>query len=291
MKSMTGYGRGFASSGNSRVSCEIRGVNGRYFDARLYMSSEHMGLEPKLRRLCKDEVKRGRIEVFFKHEDPSEKQIDEFSKAKLGSFLDEIISFGNSRKIDVSLSAGDVLRLLKHVGEELNDSKAEDSELSDAYVKSLNEALGNFAEMRKKEGDAIEKELEDIMTRAALRMKSIEERLVDLSAEHRDKLKERVSKLLDGREVNELSLLNEIAIIADKSDVREEVFRFLEHKERFISLLGEDVIGKKLDFLIQEMNREVNTIGSKIGDVDLSNAVVDIKALVEQAREQIQNVE
>ncbi len=274
-----------------KVTCEIKGVNGRYFDAKFHIPTRHMRVESALRKISKKEVSRGRIDAYFRYEVLDSDRIDEHLKEKINFMLEDMKQIAESEGADLQVGAGDILSIMKYVSESGASDEEQWELIESAYVEATQNALKAFSNMRQKEGFSIASELEEILKKAVESMRVIEERAPEISSLYKDKLYDRVKKLLDGHKVDEIVLLNEVSVMADKTDVREEIFRFFEHAERFESLLNSSTVGKKLDFLIQEMNREVNTIGSKTQDVDISNTVIDIKGYVEQLREQIQNVE
>ncbi len=292
LKSMTSYGRGLGGNEHFKVLCEIRGVNSKHFDAKFFLQNKHIGVESDLRKIAKKEINRGRLEVFFRYEDLSSKSIVGKSKDEISRILDEMIVIAESKNIDLSVSASDMLKLLSYVGENAGLEDINYDMGFDAYKAAFASALDAFIKVKKEEGLAMKKEFENLLEKAKERIKIIEKRAPEMARLYKDKLFERVEKLLNGRDVNELSVINEVSIIADKTDVREEIVRFFTHVEKFERIMKEDgAIGKNLDFLAQEMHREVNTIGSKTQDIEISAMVVELKSIVEQIREQIQNIE
>ncbi len=289
---MTGYGKGVFENENFKVLCEIKGVNSRYFDAKFFLPSRHIGIEQELRKICKKKLSRGRIDVFFRYENLAEQSIIEKESDKISVLLDEMILLSKSKDMELSISPSDILKLASYVSEN-TDLEDLDYELEfDVYQRAFSLALDSFIKVKKDEGESMKIELLNLLNRAVDIMKNLEKRAPEISEVYKDKLFERVSKLLNGRDINELSVLNEVAIIADKSDVREEIVRFSTHAQKFETLLeSTQPVGKNLDFLAQEMHREINTIGSKSQDIEISSMVVEIKSIVEQIREQIQNIE
>ncbi len=292
MKSMTSYGKGLADNENFKVLCEMRGVNSKHFDAKFFLPSRHIGVETDLRKICKEKISRGRIEVFFRYEDVKKKSISDKSKREISRVLDEMLEVSNSKNIEMNISPTDILKLVSYVGE---NSSLEDLDYDmefSVYKAALENALEDFLKVKEEEGLAMKAEFLKLLEKAKEKIQFIEDRAPEMVRVYRDKLFARVEKLLSGRDVNELSVINEVSIIADKSDVREEIVRFYAHIEKFFNLMeGNGPIGKNLDFLAQEMHREVNTIGSKTQDIKISATVVELKSIVEQIREQIQNIE
>ncbi len=292
MKSMTSYGKGIGGNADFKVLCEIRGVNSKHFDAKFFLPSKHIGVESELRKIAKAKISRGRLEVFFRYEDLSKKSVIGKSKAEISRILDEMIDLAESKKLQLSVSASDMLKLVSYVGENagLEDINY-DLEFA-AYQDALAKALTVFLKVKEEEGLAMKNELEKLLVKAKDKITIIEQRAPEMVSIYRDKLFERVEKLLNGKDVNELSVINEVSVIADKTDVREEIVRFYTHLDKFSKLMDSSgAIGKNLDFLAQEMHREVNTIGSKTQDIQISAMVVELKSIVEQIREQIQNIE
>lgn len=292
MKSMTSYGKGIAENENFKVLCEMRGVNSKHFDVKFFLPSRHIGVETDLRKLCKEKITRGRLEVFFRYEDVKKKSISDTSKREISRVLDEMLEVTNSKNIEMSVSPSDILKLISYVGE---NSSLEDLDYDmefGVYKDALSFALEDFMRVKEEEGLAMKAEFLTLLDKAKEKIKFIEDRAPEIVSIYREKLFDRVEKLLNGRDVNELSVINEVSIIADKSDVREEIVRFYAHVEKFLQLMdGSGPMGKNLDFLAQEMHREVNTIGSKTQDIKISATVVELKSIVEQIREQIQNIE
>lgn len=292
LRSMTSYGRGLGENANFKVLCEIRGVNSRYFDAKFFLPSKHIAVEPRLRKLCKNRVSRGRLEVFFRYDNTEKHTISGELRAGLSELVDEMKVFAEEKEIGLSLSAGDLLKLLSYVNDKKGLEEVGYEEEFKVYETALLDALEVFLRVKEEEGLAMKSELRSLLQKGKILIHAIEKRAPELVDTYKERLCERVEKLLAGREVNELSLINEVSIIADRTDVREEIVRFLTHLEKFAHLIeGKGALGKNLDFLAQEMHREVNTIGSKTQDVEISAMVVELKSVVEQIREQVQNIE
>ncbi len=289
---MTSYGKGIGGNADFKVLCEIRGVNSKHFDAKFFLPSKHIGVESDLRKIAKEKISRGRLEVFFRYEDLSKKSVIGKSKEEISRILDEMIDLADSKNIKLSVSASDMLKLVSYVGENAGLEEINYDVEFTAYKDALSSALQAFIRVKEEEGLAMKNELIKLLAKAKDKIIIIEKRAPEMVSIYRDKLFERVEKLLNGKDVNELSVINEVSVIADKTDVREEIVRFFTHVDKFTKLMETNgAIGKNLDFLAQEMHREVNTIGSKTQDIQISAMVVELKSIVEQIREQIQNIE
>ena len=293
IKSMTGFGRGEFADGKRRVITEVKAVNHRYADVSVKMPKRYSFAEEGVKNTVKALAKRGKIDVGIIVENLTEDDVsirlNEPAAEKYYSSLKELKEkFSLSGDIDISLLASlpEVLRSIPDVsGEE---------EICRAMEASARIAVENLDAMRIAEGEKLS---EDIMMRGEL-IKSlvlkVEEIAPDVSRAYYEKLKERIRELTEGSvEIPEEKLAAEAAIVADKSNITEEVVRLKSHIKQMADIIvkSSQPEGRKLDFLVQEMNREANTIGSKANNIDITNMVVDIKSEIEKIREQVQNVE
>lgn len=289
---MTGFGKGEYENQLYRFIIEIKSVNHRYNDIAIRMPRHIAYLEENMKKSIKEKIKRGKVDVFVNLEYVEDSAIDikvDIPLAKsYKSALDELVmSLGLKDDIRLNniLGMSDVVKTeRKDIDEEL---------ITQSLVNALDIALENITEMRLREGEELK---EDILVKLKLVediVMLIEKRSPLVVIEYKEKLSERIKDLLDNSiEIEEDRLSNEIAFFADKSSIDEEIVRLKSHIKQFISILNEDdSIGRKLDFLIQELNREINTIGSKANDTVISNHVVDLKAELEKIREQVQNIE
>ncbi len=292
MKSMTAYGKGMGGTAEFRVMCEMKGVNSKRLDSKFFLPSKHVGVETDLRKICKEKINRGRIDVFFRYEDSKQKSISGKQGKAVSGLMDDMLEFAKEKNINLTVSPSDLLRMVNYVAE---NSSLEDLDYEaefKAYKEAMTNALEAFDSVKIAEGEAMKKEIENLLNRGIDIIKQIEQRAPEMSKLYKDKLLDRVTKMLNGHDINELSIINEVAIVADRTDVREEIVRFLTHAEKFKELMeSEKAMGKNLDFLAQEMHREVNTIGSKTQDIEISSMVVKLKSIIEQIREQVQNIE
>ncbi|WMM26762.1 YicC/YloC family endoribonuclease [Tissierella sp. MB52-C2] len=292
VKSMTGFGRGEFSNELYNLKVEIKGVNHRYNDIIIKMPRHISYLEEKIKKIIKKEIHRGKIDVYIN--------------------LDYINESAINIKVDVPL-ARTYKSALEHLSTELNLTegvklfnilglsdiiKTERKELDEDIIwsclkEALDIAVKDIMSMKELEGEELKEDMLSKLHTIENIILDIEERSPLVVLEYKDRLRERIRELLD-KEINidEDRITSEVVIFADKCNINEEVVRLKSHIKQFISILNENnSIGKKLDFLIQEMNREINTIGSKANDVLISQRVVEAKAELEKIREQVQNVE
>ena len=291
IRSMTGYGRWQELADGMDITVEIKSVNHRYYEYSSRLPRAYGFLDDKLKAFLQGSISRGKVDVsvFIETVDAPGSQVTvNYSLAEgYVRALQELAQRYGLRD-DVSVTAlsrfPDILTVHR---------EAEDEEAVWAAVRRVAEqAVARFVEMREKEGAKLR---EDILNRAAVileKVAAVEERSPQTVKEHMDKVQARMRELLENASVDEQRLLTEAALFADKIAVAEETVRLRSHLEQLEQLLtGDGAVGRKLDFLVQEINREANTIGSKAQDVQLARVVVDIKAEIEKIREQIQNIE
>lgn len=292
MRSMTGFGRGKFASEGREYTVEIKSVNHKYSDVSVKMPRCISYLEENVRKLVGEAVSRGKIDVFITMDDYSEKGKDiKINKEMAKIYINQLRELSEETGIDCNINVIDISKFPEVL-------KISDEENEELYWKELQEALRvsleNFIKMREIEGEKIK---EDLLSRMEIIKKKVEE-VTNYSAglveEYIVKLRARVQELMDKEVVDENRLAQEIVIFSDKSSIQEELTRLNSHISQFISLVNTNdnkPLGKKCDFIIQEMNREVNTIGSKANSLDISNCVIELKTQIEDVREQIQNIE
>ncbi len=292
MKSMTGFGKREMLSQGTMVGVEIRSVNHRFCEilARLpkTLSSMELNLKEQIKQVCE----RGRVEVMVTVNggSSSTKKIVELDRELARRYIQGLKGLQRDCQltgtIDVNVVAG--FRDLFSVTEETVPLK----DLSNVVTGLTQKALGDLEKMRKKEGAVLQKDLIQRLQAIEGRLRIVQQRIPLSLKASGVRLKGRVAKLLDGQSVNMDRVAQEIAMLAERSDVTEELTRLQSHVAQFRSALKEKVpVGKRLDFLLQEMGREVNTIGSKANDVEISAEVVELKSELEKIREQVQNIE
>lgn len=291
LKSMTGYGRCETMLEGKKIMVEIKSVNHRYADYNIRVP-RHLGfLEEKVREYASHKITRGKIDIYVSVENYDEADRDiilneELTKTYIEALENLRDKFGLRDDITVMSVArfGDIFK---------TERKEEDADKMWSLVSSvMDTALNDFTAMRVREGERIERDLRDRISYMEELAKKVDERSPQTVAEYRDKLYSKIKELLDDRDVDEGRILTEVAIFADKVAVNEETVRLSSHFEEFYQILDANLpAGRKLDFLIQEINRETNTIGSKASDVEIAKIVVTLKGEIEKLREQIQNIE
>lgn len=291
IKSMTGFGQGEASDGQCYVRVEIKSVNHRYLDLFLRVPKQYNQLEEPLRLTISSRIARGRLEVAVFVEEFQEKERSvQINKPLLQGYLVALESMKAEIGSSEPIRLEQVLALpnLFNVEEQELDWDS----LQGALVEATNKALDGLEAMREIEGKRL---AEDMLEKVLLVEKSAQE-VAKIAPQgvidYRNRLKERLRDLLDGTTITEERFLGEVAIFADRCSIDEELVRLTSHIQQLReSFRSKQPIGRKLDFLIQEMNREVNTIGSKGNNVQIASLVVEMKSELEKLREQIQNIE
>lgn len=289
---MTGYGKGEYENELYRFIIEIKSVNHRYNDIGIRMPRHIAYLEDNIKRAIKEKISRGKVDVFINLEYVEESAIDVKVDIPLAksykSALDNLINALNLKdevRLNNILGMSDVIKAEK--------KDIDENLITHCLENALDIALENITQMRLKEGQELKKDILIKIETIEKNINLIEERAPFVVIEYKEKLSERIKELLkDSIELDEDKLGNEIAFFADRSSIDEEIVRLKSHTKQFISILNEEgSIGRKLDFLIQELNREINTIGSKANDILISSHVVNLKAELEKIREQVQNIE
>lgn len=291
LKSMTGYGKGEASASLGSFSVEIRSVNHRYCEISARMPRGFISLETEVKRLVSSVMKRGKIDVTVQWEEATTSEnIPQVDIAAARGYREAF-----SRLADELQLAREIpLTLIIAQKGVMRDviSTIDVSEFQPQLISAVKSAVSAIDAMRTNEGNALALDLAARRQQVTEWVEKIGGRVPQVVAEYRLKLKSRLDQLLDGIEMDEARLAQEIALMADRSDITEELVRLSSHFSQFDGVLGSsEPVGRKLDFLMQEMNREVNTIGSKSNDVEITTLVIQIKAEMEKMREQVQNVE
>lgn len=291
IKSMTGYGKGEASSSRGIFFVEIRSVNHRYGEVSVRLPRPFLSLENEIKRQISATLKRGKIDVSVQWEETSGLEAvpqlnRELAKGYYDDFSQLCAELGLPQEVPLSLILAQkgVLRDVTTVIEE--------TEFLPQLTQAVGVAMVAIDGMRTREGEALASDLLARRTQIAEWVGRISERTPLMVAEYRQKLALRLEQLLGDVELDPARLAQEVALLADRCDITEELVRLSSHFIQFDEALGlKDAVGRKLDFLMQEMNREVNTIGSKANDAAIAALVIQIKAEMEKMREQVQNVE
>lgn len=286
MKSMTGYGKGVAVKGDRTFTVELKAVNNRYLDIGCKLPKPLAFVEETLRNGVKAVVRRGSVDVYVNYENKSEtdKRIDvDYALAS------ELIKTSKLLRTQYCLEDDFQVTALMRSADVLKITAGEDDE---AQVKALakqavEEAVKNLDAMRLTEGATVKADLKMLTENIIGYLEKVVKRAPIVVKEYREKLKARMKEILDGVEVDETRLLNETAFFADKADINEEISRLTSHINQFLRCLESDEPqGRKMDFLSQEMNREINTMGSKSNDTELTECVVAMKNELEKIKEQ-----
>lgn len=291
IKSMTGFGRGKKKVDGREIEVEVRSVNHRYFEFGCKISREYTFLEEKIRSHIQRVVLRGKVDVLVSISDDDNRNVNvEINHLLASGYFSALTELKNRYSLSGDIGVSDVARFSDIFS--FHKEPEDEGEIWTSVKIVLDDALKMFFNMRECEG---QKMREDILKRAHTVLsliKVVEERSPKTVTRYRQRLEEKLKEILDGFNVDEQRILTEAAVFADRVSVAEETVRLRSHFDQMFSMIdsGESV-GRKLDFILQEMNREVNTIGSKVQDAELAHVVVDIKGELEKIREQIQNIE
>ena len=291
VKSMTGYGRAEETIRGCTITVELRSVNNRYLDCNIRLPRLYLFAEDGIKSRVQNTISRGKVDVFVTLDYAGKEEVKvtvnrPVADGYYGALKQLAQSYQLSEDISVSLLSRFPDVLLAEKAEEDTEQRAQD------ICSVLDRALADFDEMRTKEGSRLR---DDILSRAAAienMVTFVEERSPQTVSEYRAKLEARMQEVLQNTQIDESRLLTEAAIFADMVAVAEETVRLRSHIAQLREMLSKGgATGRKLDFLIQEFNREANTIGSKCSDIQIARQVVDIKAEIEKIREQVQNIE
>lgn len=289
---MTGFGGANTRRNGYVIASEIKTVNNRYFKAALRISDGFSSLEPLIESLLRSKIDRGTINVQLKIRREEGRSRFQINRTALSYYIDSARRTAESAAGLALGGAADFFRLPGVIEESDEPDSAQD--VWQAVEENLTRALGALSEMRRREGDEMEKAIRRHCGDLVERIAKIEELVPQVSARYREKLLERVSAIMAEHQLaaDETDFIREIALFVDKSDISEEIVRFRSHLEQFDAAMKTTApCGKRLDFLTQEMFREVNTIGSKANFSEITYWVVDMKTIVEKIREMVQNVE
>ena len=291
LRSMTGYGRCERMAEGKKILAEIKSVNQRFTDYNIKVPRHLAFLEDKVRELASQRIARGKVDIYILVEsyEEADKEIT-LNEALAKNYVEVLRQLKEEFNLDGDINVNTVSRFSDIFRSE---RKEEDQELIWKVVAdTMNEALDAFIAMREREGERIQKDLCARIYYMKELAQKVDERSPQTVAEYKERLYSKIKEVLDEREVDEARVLTEVAIFADKVAVNEETVRLSSHFDEFYAIInGGEPAGRRLDFLIQEINREVNTIGSKAQDLDIAKTVVELKGEIEKLREQIQNIE
>lgn len=291
MRSMTGFGRAKREKENRIYQIEIKSVNHKYNDISIRMPRSLSYLEDKIKKQISSSIARGKVDVYVSFENYSEegKQVI-VNQELVQEYMRQFKIIAEENNLNINIPITEITKLPEVLT--LKETEQDETLIETEVLEVLQEAINNFISMREQEGAKIK---EDLMTRIAKieqEVEKISEYSTRLVEEYVVKLEQRIKEILKTDVVDQARLAMEVVIYADKCSVEEELTRLRSHIIQFRSLLEEPkAIGKKIDFLIQEMNRETNTVGSKSGSLEITNLVINIKTELEDIREQVQNIE
>lgn len=291
LKSMTGYGREEAVIGTKKITAEIKSVNHRFADYNIKVPRYYGFLEDRLRQYISQSVTRGKVDVFVTVESCGEADRDIVLNEELTkNYIDVLCELRDKFNLKDDISVMNVARYQDIFKTERREEDEE--EIWEIVKTAVKTALERFIAMREREGGRIEEDLRsriEYMKTLAVKVDELSPKTVEA---YKQKLYTKIKELLEDKDIDETRILTEVAIFADKVAVNEETVRLSSHFEEFYAILNSgEPAGRRLDFLIQEINREVNTIGSKASDVEIAKIVVTLKGEIEKLREQIQNIE
>ena len=290
MKSMTGFGRASLESNGKNYIIEIKTVNNKYSDITVKSTKRLSFTEDKIRKQIANRITRGKVEVsvsFFDFSNKSKNVV--LNKEIAKEYIKQLREIADENNLSENISVVEIAKLPDILNSIDSDN---DEEIASEVLQCLNMALDSLIEMRKAEGENIKQDLLVRIERVKNLVDKIAENSKGIVEEYVSKLEKRVKEILKTDVVDENRIAQEAVIYADKTSIEEELTRLNSHIVQFKELVNSDgPVGKKLDFMIQEMNRETNTIGSKAGSGEITKAVIDLKVELEDIREQIQNIE
>ncbi len=291
IRSMTGYGRGEDTLHGRKIQLELRSVNNRYLDCNVKIPRNFIFAEEQIKAIVQERISRGKVDVFVTLEGSAAERVTVSLNQPLAdgyyaalSMMKEQYALGGEITVSLLSRFSDLLTLEK---------EAEDLETAaDDICQVLRSAIEDFNRMREREGEKLAADIQNRSAAIAALLEQIEARAPQTLLEYRTKLTRRMAELLENTQIDENRILIEAAIFADKSAIDEETIRLRSHLSQLEEILASGgIVGRKLDFLIQEFNREANTIGSKSSDLEITRLVVEIKGEIEKIREQVQNIE
>jgi uncharacterized protein (TIGR00255 family) len=291
LRSMTGFGRAEGETGLGRLSVECRSINHRYSDISVKLPKRLLPFESRVKEVVRSKVARGRVDVAIR--------VDALSEDKVQFTVDlhvaqQYYSALQSLKGALGLKDEVTLQLLSGA-KDLIQAKEDVGDIEPYWaeiVPILTESLQGMDGMRRAEGETLEQDLRQRTGEIGRQIAKVKERFSTRVKDYRDQLRERILGLLEGMEIDSYRLQQEIAFLAERMDITEEIVRAESHLAQFSNLLsGKEAVGRKMDFLLQEIHREVNTISAKANDAEISQTVVEVKSELEKIREQAQNIE
>lgn len=290
IKSMTGYGKSCLSINSREYQVEIKTVNHKFIDTSIRMPRVITYLEDDVRKLITSKLKRGKVDVLITFENFNKEANEvKINKELAKVYIESFKKLAEEENLSTNIEVTEITKLPDVL---IVKNKIDEEQIKSELLQVVEEAVNNLIEMRKNEGNKISTDILGKITQIEEKNEEIFGLSTGLINEYVVKLETRIKELLQTEELDKSRLMQEIVIYADKCSVEEEVTRLRSHISQLRELIGSnEPTGKKMDFLIQEMNRETNTIGSKANNLEITNKVVDIKTILEDIREQVQNIE
>jgi uncharacterized protein (TIGR00255 family) len=291
IKSMTGFGRCEIVENNRKVTVEMKSVNHKFFDLSVKLPKKFNFFEPAIRNHIKKYAGRGKIDVFISYEDMNESRVSlNYNHELAKEYLEKFMRIEAEFKVPNDLKVTSFLRCPEVFS--MEEQSLDEEELWQLLEKTISGAAERFVESRTLEGEHLKKDLLDKLRVVEDHVSFLEERSPEIISEYRNRIEIKVKELLENPQIDENRILTEVVLFADKISIDEEIVRLKSHiKTMADTLSASEPIGRKLDFITQEMNREANTILSKANDLLISNKGIDLKTDIEKVREQIQNIE
>ena len=291
VKSMTGFGRCEVSEGTRKMTVEMKSVNHRYLDVNMKMPKKLNFFDASIRSLLKTYIQRGKVDLFISFEDTAETNFSlKYNQELAGEYLKYLQQMADQFGLENDIRVSTLSRYPEVLS--MEEVQVDEEELWNLLEKALKGACEQFVETRIKEGENLKKDILGKLDEMLLNVDYISVRSPEIIGEYRKKIEDKVKELLADVHIEESRLATEVTIFADKFCVDEEIVRLRSHIEHTKATLESGgAVGRKLDFIAQEMNREANTILSKANDLQVSNRAIDLKTEIEKVREQIQNIE
>ena len=291
IKSMTGFGRCELSDENRKITVELKSVNHRYLDANIKMPKKLNFFEAAIRTLLKEYIQRGKVDIYISYEDYSEKTVMvKYNSAIAGEYMGYLRQMAQEFQLEDDIRVSTLSRYPEVFT--MEEQPMDEDGIWSMLQNALRRACEQFVDTRIAEGARLKTDLVEKLNHMLDNVGKVEERAPQILAEYRQKLEEKVHELLGDTQIDESRLSTELVLFADKICTDEETVRLKSHIQSMLDTLeSSDGIGRKLDFIAQEMNREANTILSKANDLETSNIAIELKTEIEKVREQIQNVE
>lgn len=292
IRSMTGYGKQSLNVDGREYQVEIKSVNHRYLDINIKMPKTLSYLEETVKKEISEKIKRGKVDVFITYENNSKEGRNITINKELAKlYIEQLKELAEEEKISSNIEVMEIAKFPDILTIKVDE---EDEKIKQEIIQVTTEATNKIVEMKAIEGEKIAQDLLQRINKIENKIMEISSKSTGLIEEYVVKLEKRIQEILKTEEIDKSRIAQEVVIYADKCSIQEEITRLKSHIYQFRNLITNnqnEAIGKKLDFIIQEMNRETNTIGSKANNLEITNGVIDIKTEIEDIREQIQNIE